>query len=129
MDGCYAWAASATKPRGAAEERDELASVEQIASAAPNQGSEHNRLASSKVSPQCGISIRPMSGWVNSGPRPLGSYVSFGQQLEMHTAAQCQYLTSFLNKLNAAALTICDASDRCLLLARSAHPRGSRQYR
>ena len=31
--------------------------------------------------------------------------------------------TSFLNKLNAAALTICDASDRCLLLARSAHPR------
>jgi hypothetical protein len=39
------------------------ASVEQIASAAPKPMSEHNRLLSSKGSPQCGISIRPMSGW------------------------------------------------------------------
>jgi hypothetical protein len=36
---------------------------------------------------------------------------------------QCQYLTSFLNELNAAALTICDASDRCLLVTLSVSPR------
>ena len=63
--------------RRAADQRDELATLQlSKLHPLPQARSEHNRLLSSKGSPQCGISIRPMSGW--------------GQNTNCRPAALCQ---------------------------------------
>src|SRR5262249_38125076 len=50
--------------RNSSKAADELATLQLMGvhPLPPNQGSEHNGLVSSKVSPQCGISICPRSG-------------------------------------------------------------------